>query len=306
MAQHTKRDDMYRGDGEAVAAALGAFLGRLRVRPHAPLHARASTMRLGTIAATRLTSSPFTIVWERDSHESQRKLLFVFVETGVVELRGESTRRTTDNAGLCVVAPGSAPVIIEAVTETRMVLFALDRSDIAPLTLDEQALEDNAGASPIYHAAFAYLCGIIQLPAEPDPIEAHALRELTRDVARSLVRAFSANGAMNTTLRARAHRVMEEVYRRREISVNDVARQLGVSRRTLERAFSASSGSVAETLREIRARHALATMREHPDRILREIAEESGFGSVDSLRRAVEIYYSAPLARLRASPAEEG
>ena len=280
-------------------------MGRLQVRARLPPHARVSTIRLGTIAAARMASGPLTIAWERESAEARRKLLFVFVETGVVELRGESTRSTADNTGLCVVSPGNAPVIIEAITKARIVLFALDRSDIAPLTVDEHALEGRAGASPIYHAAFAYLCGITQLPLEPNAIEAHTLRELTRDIARSLVRAFAANSAMNATLHARARHVLEQIYKRREIGVNDIARQLGVSRRALERAFSTSGGSVGRTLREIRAEHAVATMRQDPGRSLREIAEESGFGSVDSLRRAVEARYSTPLAQLRASSDEK-
>lgn len=190
--------------------------------------------------------------------------------------------------------------MIDVLTPARMIMFSFDRADLAPLSFDERELDHHPAASPIYHAAFSYLSGIALLPMQSDLAGASALRELTCEIARSLVRAVTAHSQIAVTVHDRAIHLIEPACGRPQLGVDEVARELGVSRRTLERAFEDSGESVAQALQRTRSRHAVAALMQSSDRTLREIARECGFGSVDSLRRAVRAHHATSVALLRA------
>lgn len=276
--------------GVALDAALGRSSGtdpsRWQVRTAAPPRMHVRGVRLNSLGAIRLTTRPLTLELPRATPAHQCQALFLFVEGGTVDVLGESTRSLAPGARLCAIAPGSAPVVITAMTEARMLLFSFDQGDVAPLTFSEQTLREHVDAGLIGRVAFAYLAELTQA-ADADGHPVRELRELTREIARSLVRVFTTPAAPGDTTVQRARRIMERVYARPDVGVEDIAQELGVSRRALERSFAAAGQAVAAALRDVRTQHAIAAMARDPARPLREIAAENGFGSIDSFRRAV-------------------
>lgn len=299
MTEYTRIDETYRGRDEATARALGGVLG-LRAQPTAPLHADVSVIRLDTISAARLATGPIRLFWEDGVPEASQRFLFLFLESGVVELHGDSTRKVPDGAALCVIPPGRESTMIDVLTPARMIIFRFDRADLAPLAFDERELDHHPAASPIYHAAFSYLSGIALLPVQSDSLGVSALRELTCEIARSLVRTVTAHSRVAVTVHDRAIDLIEQAYGRPQLGVDEIARELGVSRRTLERAFEDSGESVAQVLQRTRSRHAVTALTQSAGRTLREIARACGFGSVDSLRRAIRAHHATSVALLRA------
>nr|WP_244964317.1 helix-turn-helix domain-containing protein [Pseudoclavibacter helvolus] len=84
-------------------------------------------------------------------------------------------------------------------------------------------------------------------------------------------------------------------------TANDVARELGVVRRTLDRAYAREGLSISDKLRLQRARRARQLLIRHPSLSLRDIAEQSGFSSPQVMRRALDRYYEAAPAAIRRS-----
>ncbi|WP_424464103.1 hypothetical protein [Pseudoclavibacter helvolus] len=118
-----------------------------------------------------------------------------------------------------------------------------------------------------------------------------------------------AHGGDHLTLLRRASRHLERNAKDITFDVSKLARELGVSAATLYRAYEESSMTPASQLRRIRARHARMLLesggrqRSSNTQDLRQIAQESGFGSVRAMRRALD---DTPLADSRQALPQPG
>ena len=284
-----------------VFEGVEATLGEIRVLSR-HVHARMSSVTLGTLSASSIDGGPLSLLWQRRDAEQQQKYLFCFLAGGSAEVVIGGRRSSITGAGLHIALPGEASIAIEISRKSRVVLFSFHRSDVAPLVLDEALLKRSAGtSSPIFQAAFGYLWGLASLPGLHPRIDDSTiiLADLTRHTARSLTRAFHSGIAEDADLEERTQRVIERDHAHPGISVDHIAAELGVSRRTLERRFSARGMSVADMLRRARTRHAVALMRSRADVLFEVVARESGFGSVASLRRSVMREHGMSLSQLR-------
>jgi AraC-like DNA-binding protein len=80
--------------------------------------------------------------------------------------------------------------------------------------------------------------------------------------------------------------------------MNDVARALGIARRTLDRQLAAEGNGFRSLLDELR-RDELAARLELPGASLTRVALELGFSDLSSLSRAQRRWFGATLARVR-------
>lgn len=98
----------------------------------------------------------------------------------------------------------------------------------------------------------------------------------------------SSRPLMTDGLAVRAVRFMEDNVGQR-FNVDFVVRKLGVSRRTLERAFSQAFGETPHArLMRIRGHAARRALEADPGRTLASVARTAGFSSVRHLRRALD------------------
>jgi AraC-like DNA-binding protein len=129
-------------------------------------------------------------------------------------------------------------------------------------------LDENTGALDPRVIDFLHLMsrGLIQLPPNPQTADESTVSVFDR--ARALIAAMHTSPATTPA---------------------SVADALGVPLRTVQRAFAAEGRSVARELRSARARTAHALLAGGPTSTLAlvRIAEDSGFGSAASLRRAL-------------------
>lgn len=102
-------------------------------------------------------------------------------------------------------------------------------------------------------------------------------------------------------LRAQAIRIIDEQFTNAALYPEVIARQLGVSLRQLQRAFSAGGISVARRLRNRRLEHAVQMLSSNGMRALsvKEIAQRSGFATAYALRTATEAQYGVAPTELR-------
>lgn len=89
------------------------------------------------------------------------------------------------------------------------------------------------------------------------------------------------------SLYSRARIIIESEAARRDLTVDALARRLGVGRRRLERAFQRRGESPGDVLRAHRLRLARGLLSTERDRSLTEIADLSGFPSARALKDAL-------------------
>ncbi|VXB73697.1 hypothetical protein MICRO8M_50120 [Microbacterium sp. 8M] len=279
---------------------VGSELGELRVVSGHLRHSHVSSVTLDTLTVSRIDGGPVSLTWKRIDAQRQQRYLFCFIAGGSTEITDDARRSSIHGAGLHVVVPGQTTVAIEIGRRSRAVFFSFHRSDVAPLMLDETLLSGRSGtSSPIYQVAFGYLWALASLTDAASSAPKEALSDLTRHTARSLMQAFHTSSTGDLDLHGRARRLIDRDHAYAGIGIQHIASELCVSRRTLERVFSARGESVAEVLRVARINHAVALMRSRPDLLFDVVARESGFGSVASLRRSVMLEHGLQLSQLR-------
>ncbi|MGV9747688.1 helix-turn-helix transcriptional regulator [Rhodococcus zopfii] len=100
----------------------------------------------------------------------------------------------------------------------------------------------------------------------------------------------------------RAMFLIRENYADRSLTPSWLAERLGVSLRTLQRAFTAQGTGVASTITEVRAEHASELLANpvHRRTTVAEIAVLCGFGAPGDLRRALRNTFDVGPSDLRA------
>lgn len=86
---------------------------------------------------------------------------------------------------------------------------------------------------------------------------------------------------------ARSRTILEQRFPAHTLTPEDVAEALGVSRRTLGRAWTAHGMKMSQELRRIRVREAQLLISGSPQLTRTEVAKATGFGSAETLRRAL-------------------
>lgn len=290
------------GENRNVEDRILNFSALKIIDQQVPANTYVKGLRFNAFAVAHIRVSPMTVVWNRTRLPSQRRYMFVLVNSGTVQLRGDATTAIAPAGGIGVVFPGSSSAVIEITSDTEMAFFSFDLNEIRPLELSAAAVGNIRTDSPIFRAAYAYISGIVDSPDDQDVGSSQVLRELTREVARALVLEASSDApAMDTV--AHAHQIIERRYRAVAFTPGDIASELGLSRRSLERACTDQNISLADDLRARRTRHARLLLTEQPYLPLREIAFLSGFGSVEVMRRAFWRFYGDSPSAIRKNSA---
>ncbi|MFG6278510.1 helix-turn-helix domain-containing protein [Microbacterium sp. 5K110] len=174
----------------------------------------------------------------------------------------------------------------EFLVPSEVVVFTFDRDEVGGLSEGPLSPEPMSMTSPVLRSACTFMCGLVDSRTADDEGNVSVLRELTRGMARALVQEASGVAEQADDEFDRIILILKRNAHAPSFGPDQVSEVLGMSRRSLERIFSAHGRTFAQTLREVRVEAALQLLREEPPHSLEEVAERSGFGSVDSLRRA--------------------
>ncbi|MBP2411508.1 AraC-like DNA-binding protein [Arthrobacter stackebrandtii] len=289
------------GENRKVEEKILKFSALEIIDQQVPANTYVKGLRFNAFAVAHIRVSPMTVVWNRKRLSSQRRHMFVLVNKGTVQLRGDATTAIAPEGGVGVVFSGSSSAVIEITSDTEMAFFSFDQNEIRPLAFSSAEVGNIRTDSPIFRAAYAYICGVVDSPDDQDVGSSQVLRELTREVARALaLEASSVAPVMDTV--AHARQVIERRYRAIAFTPGDVADEIGLSRRSLERACADQDISLADELRARRTSHARHLLPERPHLPLSEIASLSGFSSVEVMRRAFWRFYGESPSTIRKNP----
>ncbi len=268
------------------------------INQQVPAKTSVKGLRFNAFSVAHVHVTPMTVTWNRARVSARRRYMFVLVNRGTVQLRGAATTAIAPAGGIGLVYPGASQAVIEIKSDSEMVFFSFDQNEIRPLEIAAAGVGSLRTDSPVFRAAFAYITGVVDSPDDTNVGSSQVLRELTRDVARALaLEASSTVPAMDSV--AHARQIVERRYRSVAFSAGDIAAELGLSRRTLERACAEQEVSLADELRARRTRHARHLLPEQPHLPLHEIAALSGFSSVEIMRRAFGRYYGESPSMIR-------
>jgi AraC-like DNA-binding protein len=266
-----------------------------------------TSVRLGEVLLRSITSTPFSVSRRADhvvSHPSSAVSL-VIVHTGSMQgLQGSRhSRFEPGDVGLVV---HDEPSVYVSSSETRLTLATVSRR---ALSARADSLVDAVGGGILSSAALRR-CASALIPVLASGQPAGTAEQLARldRAATWLVEAaildvapgVGGGAERDDGVRARARRLIEADPADRDLSPQSVAAALGISVRTLQRAFRAPGAGVAAEIRNARLdRLADALRDEHRTDPIAEIAASSGFGRASQAARAFKARFGTTMRDYR-------
>lgn len=280
----------FRGGTEQVLAEAAALPGLEFTRFAGTPLARVRTVELGGFLTTILQTTPVTMRWRREQANARRRTLLLAVRSGQLRTTlSDAEQRVVDAGAALLVPPGAQDLEFESAATSSVLMFSFDHFD-APLSdgVDRQVrLLDSAALTT--QTAIAYLEALASARAAATRTEARTLAAVSREIARSLTSALDEQPEpdQESSLVARSRTILEQRFPAHTLTPEDVAEALGVSRRTLGRAWTAHGMKMSQELRRIRVREAQLLISGSPQLTRTEVAKATGFGSAETLRRAL-------------------
>lgn len=274
----------------------------LRVVEFAPPgFARVRVIRFAAFIAALVRTHPATVKWPRERPSARQRCLYILVNRGRVEIRGMKDSVVASGGEVGIVPPGEGEISMQADSAAEFIYFSFVMNEIRPLELENDSLRV-VRDSALFRASYSYLTGAVQSPEYGLVGSSRILRELTREVARALVLESSMPLPTSDPV-VLVKQVIERGYRSPSFTALSIAAELGVSRRSLERACAEQGIRMAEEIHKRRASHALQLLLEQPLLSLKDVSAASGFHSSEAMRRAFRSRYQSSPTVLRATAA---
>lgn len=286
------------GDDKQSARDVLWSMGLELTSQSTPSNTRIKGLRFNAYLIARVHTTALAVSWSRMRLPARRRFLYIFVGKGTVEVKGDAKTISAPEGGLGIIFPGSSEAVINIRSDAELVFFSFDMNEIRPLEIKSSSPSNLRAESPVFRAAYAYLCGVAHSPENAEIGSTQVLRELTREVARAIsLEVLSGVQSLDTL--THAQQIIERRFRSVSFTIEDLALEIGLSRRSLERACADQGLSLADELRTRRTHHAFHLLPEQPYLPLQEIATQSGFGSTEVMRRAFLRYYGDSPAAIR-------
>lgn len=259
-------------------------------------------LRFDTFLATRIKTAPITVRWGRNRRRAQRRFMFAFAGNGSCRLETDGGFISDPTGRFFIIPPGSSPVdLVAADAHNDVILFTIDRSELGPDGARIAEIDALPPTSAVVRATYSYLAGLVLPDADDDAGSAEVIRELTRSIARALVKDAARKSRPGRSSFDDLSRMISKTSHHPDLDASKLAEMAGISRRTLERQFEERGTSVARAIRTDRSRRALEMIVSDPSRSIQDIAGQSGFGSPAALRSAFQKSYGRTPAQLKAA-----
>lgn len=170
-----------------------------------------------------------------------------------------------------------------------------------------------AAGSALLAPVAAYFRALVGGEGAPDRVAKYAMSRLAEEMIGSLFLERNSLSAATGPVRVQAplyHQALALIASRRSdpaLTIPQMASELAVSVRHLQRAFQERGTSPTEEIRRLRVELAQSLLTDARFDVLsiEEIAQHAGFGSADDLRRAFRLQNVMPPSRLRAESRAE-
>ncbi|MGQ7311088.1 helix-turn-helix domain-containing protein [Microbacterium arabinogalactanolyticum] len=258
---------------------------RIEVGPSDTSTIFARVLRLNHFAITHISAAEGAVVWRPSHGAGDNRFMFIFVAQGNLMITADETRFATTEEAILVAFPGKGPIRLSTAAPIEAMAFTFDAGEVAPLTLTRQTVRAMRPSSSVFLTSFQMLRTLVSSDTPESEEDSAAIRSLLLGAARALLRAAR---APESTLLETASAIIAEQHTNPRLDAGSIAIQLNVSLSTLYRAYAGEAMSISEQLRRQRAETAMRLLNETPDISPTDLCRQSGFGSLSSLRRAVQ------------------
>ncbi len=237
---------------------------------------------------------PVSMLRERRAEGSGERFWLILCTKGRLDVSMAGKPLAAFSEQFFVIPPGSERLTFMVPEYCEGMLFTFHRSEVEPLRPEAAKLREETLRAPLGRASFGYLKGILDSDSGTIGDDTTTLRTLVREVARAIVRTSTVVDPATECLFESAQWVLQAEFTNPEFNAAQLAQRLGVSRSTLDRAYSARGCRIAQEIRRARAEYAKSRLDQYPSWSRSLVAHLAGFGSGVSLRRALEEFDLKP------------
>lgn len=221
-------------------------------------------------------------------------LRLAVIHEGKVRLEHPQLKKTLGPRDVALIL-GTGPVTYSSTGRTKVVFADVRASDVALSSIPRYAPFTIArGADAAVPAALgALMVDILARDEEQlDPLTRAQLGEVLRSLMSSALMTLVAEAAsdwQSSYKRAQVLRIISAQFTDPDLCTGRVAEQLGMSRRALQRLYEGHEHTVAGLIIEMRTQRAIEHLKNPSlqELSLTDIANLTGFGSAQGLRRAI-------------------
>lgn len=244
----------------------------------------AALLRFDRYVVMHGRSSPVTLTWRRERTSAQTRGLVVLLRAGALRISSHQQSLTLGASEVVIVPPGTGAVVLRATEPVDLVFLSFDAEEVLPLRMRWHRSDGGVVRASIH----ALLEAAATAPQTSDPQAAAALRSLLRAAAKAiLVQVTPVSDARDAETLDLVRLIIENRFQIAGFAVDDIVREVKLSRRVLERRLAGMGTTPAIMLRSRRVEQAQSLMRSEPGLTAREVALRSGFSSPSTMRRAL-------------------
>lgn len=258
----------------------------------------ARLVRFDNYLVARFVAGALNAVWQRSRTAARRRYLLVMVTRGWVCLDGRETNAER-RIGVAVVVPGSAPVKIRTSPDAAGLLFSFDAREVQQRAF-EISDDENLGDPILFEVARRFFVALTDNLSAEQQRSAGILRSLLQSFAENLLVDISVHRSVGEDDLHRAFlALIDRRYQTPSFGVAEAVKELGVSRRVLERSAASNGTTPSTALRDRRAAHAKHLLQTRASLPLSRVAIASGFSTVHTMRVALARFYQQTPTEIR-------
>ncbi len=262
-----------------------------------------AAIRFDQFIVGRVKTPAGSVVWTRESPAMWRRTMFVMVSSGSVSVTGSSATYSSNDGDILIIFPGSTPATIQVDEPSEFLTFSFEEA-VAEQRLTPDNVAELDSDSCIFQSTHAYLKALVESHSTSRLDDSASMKAMTRAMAQALTTAAMKPESERDVF-TQARSLITAKSGDVTLGPSQIAERLGVSRRTLFRAFAEQQTTVANEIHIARTNRALEMLRENPQILTKDLAEGSGFASESSLRRALKARFGSTLTQLRGSIREQ-
>jgi len=281
-------------------AAVAEYLGRMGfdISGGDPSRSLFDTLILDSFFVSHTVTPGIRVRWDRSRPSVARRYLFMFVLHGSITFHGTAPHFVSPAGDLLIAFPSDLPLTVTSPGPSDTLVFIFDSMETGSKGFRPNDIVPEQASTTMVRAALTYLTAITQ-PEVSDAVEdSTALRSTIREIARSLLSVLTLGG-VELPIVTRAREMIASDFADPDLSAATIAKRLNVSRRTLDRHFSAQGAKVGTELRHARLDAMLRLLNDDPDISTVRLASSCGFGSAASLDRAATAVLGATIGKIR-------
>lgn len=246
---------------------------------------RANLVRIGRFLFAHVQLAATTVVWPRDEL-SLNRVVMIAAEGEGLTVRSDAPVIVRGTSWF-VVPPGTEAVTFDACVPIELVFVSLDDTELAgPRHVDFERVGEGP-AETAMRPLIDFVKSLCAIESETTAEGASPLADAAREVARSLVAAVIGKPTDPPNVFDSVMRIVLQDYPSPHLSPSTVAHALGVSVRTVQSALNAHGTTFSRELRGVRLKAAAELTKRNPGLPMVEVAKLVGFGSRQSLYRAM-------------------